>query len=957
VSDVQRDLAVSVSVDVASAARGLDRLDRRVDDVRDNTLGMGSNLGKMGSTFETQMSGLDKSFTLWERNSGEFATTMERKQRQIGLVTDKASLLEKEMDRTTGELVGVTREFGENSEAAGRLQNQLLDLQIRQADYNRELKNLHSFDWAAFDRIGQGFTDVGKKMTLGITTPLMAVGGLGLRTFIDLEDNWAGVQKVTSGTTYELEQLRKEMRYLVTYANVPLPVTEMYGIAQAAGRLGIELDNVKGFAQTTAMLGTVTNMTAEQAATDMAQFATVMQMPQERFEQLGAVLVGLGNNMATTESDIMRMGARLTGAGKTVGLAEAEVLGFAAAFSSLGINAEAGGTAFTTVMLSMQDSIFNMTTEGDDRLKTFARVAGVSADEFAHKFETNASGAIISFVEGLGSLTEAGYNTNEIFSELGFNGVNVQDILRRGAGAGYTLRNAIELANTSWEENTALTEAAGKRYDTTAAQIQVFRNRLTLLSDKIGSDLQHQFRGLIDIGNRALSWMSDLDDRTRRIVVSMGMVAAGIGPVLLGIGAGIKVVKQMHDTIGQLQTGVRGFKAAFGGGKAIGLLMSPVGKAVLAVGALVAVGVILHRNWSRIGDWFENRFPGAFETVTSVMDGVRSFISDNMGSITGVFSGFTDFVSGIFTGDLELAFGGLGEVFAGGFDLLGNLAMLGFGAIFGFFETLIAPLEYRFPFVFGVLSDTLGIFKDTAAVIIGGAKQIFGGLIEFVAGVFTGNWERAWGGVVDVFGGIFGSLGAVVKAPMNAVISIINRAISNINGISVDIPSWVPGIGGRNFGVEIPTIPMLAKGTHNHVGGPAIVGEQGPELVFMPRGSQVIPNKESMGMLRVADRSPQVRHSTTSLGRSSRPQSSDDYNINKFDGNATGSKHRPSQGLFGKIEIIIQNLTIGGDVDLSESRITRIKDELIALLKDAFGDFWEDEWYKLSLKYPNLTET
>jgi len=661
VSDAARDLFMSIGFDGISASRGLDNLNRRVDNTRDNIGNIGSGLGSMGATFDTQMSGLDKNFTLWERNSGEFATTMQRKQRQIDLVTDKAALLEREISRTSGELGTVTREFGENTEAAGRLQNQLLDLQIQQADYNRELKRLQSFDWDAFGRVGQGFTDIGRSMTLGITTPLVAIGGLGLRTFVDLEDNWAGVQKVTSGTTYELEQLRREMRYLVTYGNVPLPVTEMYGIAQAAGRLGIQIDNVKGFAETTAMLGTVTNMTAEQAATDMAQFATVMQMPQEQFDRLGSTLVGLGNNMATTESDIMRMGARLTGAGKTVGLAEAEVLGFAAAFSSLGINAEAGGSAFTNVMLSMQDSIF----KGDERLETFAFVAGKSVDEFAHKFETDASGAIISFIEGLGSLSDAGYNTSAIFADLGFNGINVQDILRRGAGAGDTLRNAIELANKSWEENTALTEAAGKRYDTTAAQIQVFRNRLSLLSDQIGSDLQHQFRGLIDIGNRAISWLSNLDDRTRRIIITVAMVAAAIGPVLLGIGAAISMIIKMKATIVTLKKGFGIMRGVFGGGgKAIGLLLSPIGKVILVVGAFIAIGVLLFRNWDRITEWFSNRFPAAFERITSVIERVRNFISDNMEHFKGIFSGFTDFIGGIFSGDLDRAFGGLRNIFS-----------------------------------------------------------------------------------------------------------------------------------------------------------------------------------------------------------------------------------------------------------------------------------------------------
>jgi TP901 family phage tail tape measure protein len=1005
VSDAARSLFMSIGFDGASASRGLDGLNRRVDNTRDNIGGIGSGLGKMGATFDTQMSGLDKSFTLWERNSGEFATTMQRKQKQIDLVTDKASLLESEISRTAGELSGVTREFGENSEAAGRLKNQLLDLKIQQADYNKELKRLKGFDWDAFERIGQGFTNVGKSMTLGITAPLTAIGGLGLKTFVELEDSWAAVQKVTSGTSEELVYLKNQMNELVTTESVPLKVTEMYGIAQAAGRLGIEIENVKGFAETTAMLGTVTNMTAEQAATDMAQFATVMQMPQEKFDQLGATLVGLGNNMATTESDIMRMGAKLTGAGRTVGLAESEVLGFAAAFSALGINAEAGGTAFTKIMLSMQDSIFN----ADEKLEIFAAVAGKSVDEFANKFENDAADAIICFVEGLGLLTEAGYNTNEIFSDLGFNSVNMTDVLRRGAGAGSTLRDAIELANASWEENTALTTAAGKRYGTTAAQIQVFKNRLTLLSEQIGSDLQYKFRGLIDIGNRAINWLLNLDDQTRRTVVTVGLVAAAIGPVLLGIGGAISLIVKMKATIGKLALGLKAIKGAFSsGGLAIALFASPIGKVVLIVGALIAIGIALWKNWDKITEWFSERFPNAFGKITETIDRIRNFISDNMESFKGIFSGFTDFIGGIFSGDFARAFGGLGDVvdnlsnifrsliapleerfpavfgflsgvidnfqdtahkvienikgifgglrdffvgvftldfelalnglgeyFRNTFELISNLALGGFANIMGFFEMLISPLEERFPFIFGIISDRLGIFKDTVTSIFGGVKQIFGGIIDFIVGVFTGDWERAWSGVVDIFGGIFSNLGAIVKAPLNSVISLVNRAIDGINKINVDLPF----IG--NVGVNIPQIPMLAMGTDFHKGGPAIVGEEGPELVNLPRGSQVIPNDKT----------------TKILGRKSRPQNTDSYNINKFDTASANTKNQSGFAMPPEIKVIIEKIEIGGDGDLPEGKLTQLIEKLKEAFQDVFGELWEDAWYKLSLNYPNITET
>ncbi|MCL2188426.1 MAG: phage tail tape measure protein [Defluviitaleaceae bacterium] len=914
-SDAVRDLFMQIGFDGASAARGLADLDRKADDTKRSIAAIGQTAGQMGASFETQMSGLDKSFTLWERNSDSFTTSMERKQRRIDLVTNKTALLEREITSTQSALAEARQQFGENSEAARRLENQLMDLQIQQADLNREMKSLTTFDWSALDRIGDKFKNLGQTMTLGVTLPLAGIGALGVRNFVQLEDAWAGVEKVTSGTSEELENLRSQMHELVTTGGVPLSVTEMYGIAQAAGRLGIEMDNVKGFSETVAMLGTVTNMTAEQAATDLAQFATVMQMPQEMFDQLGATLVGLGNNMAATESDIMRMGARLTGAGNTIGLAEHEVLGFAAAFSALGINAEAGGTAFTNVMLTMQDSIFNM----DDRLDTFASVAGKSVDEFASLFKDDAASAIVYFIEGLGGLTEAGYNTNEIFSELGFNGVNVTDLLRRGAGAGDTLRNALDLASVSWEENTALVEAAGKRYNTTAAQIQTFRNRLTLLGNQVGGELVGRFGGLLDVGFRMMDWLSQLNPETRSMIVTIGLVVAAIGPALLAIGHAIRMINKMRATLKTLKVGILLINKA--------MKANPIGLVIVAIGALIAIGVLLWRNW----DTVREKAQGLWEGMKNIFGNIRDFV-------VGVVSTITDFLS------------------------------------------------ERFPAAFGLITSHLGILKDTFMSIFEGVKQIFRGLIDFVAGIFTGDWGRAWQGVRDVFEGIFSTLGSILKAPINMIINLINSVISGINGINISVPNWVPGIGGRELGFNIPQIPMLAKGTDSHVGGPAIVGEKGPELVMLPKGTSVTPADETkkilngLGMLKPAPTpdiggikstlkgmhnvkgssltKPQpykpgvLEKAFKTIGHRNRESKPDSYDFRKSNDTSGGTASKIPPSIENKVEVIIQNLTLGGD---GGEILTTKKDELQKMFKEIFQDAWEEAWYALCLKYPNVT--
>lgn len=132
---------------------------------------------------------------------------------------------------------------------------------------------------------------------------------------------------------------------------------------------------------------------------------------------------------------------------------------------------------------------------------------------------------------------------------------------------------------------------------------------------------------------------------------------------------------------------------------------------------------------------------------------------------------------------------------------------------------------------FGFMGDILNGFLINIKNKWDGIKQIFQGIIDFVAGVFTGNWSRAWQGVVNIFGGIMGTLGGIIKSPLNAVISLINGAISGLNRISVNIPSWIPGIGGSHFGVNIPKVPYLAKGGIIDSPTLAMVGEAGKEAV------------------------------------------------------------------------------------------------------------------------------
>ena len=154
-------------------------------------------------------------------------------------------------------------------------------------------------------------------------------------------------------------------------------------------------------------------------------------------------------------------------------------------------------------------------------------------------------------------------------------------------------------------------------------------------------------------------------------------------------------------------------------------------------------------------------------------------------------------------------------------------------------EVLLPPLIDWINILSEVLSKTLSATFTALTPIIDDFQKILGGLIDFIKGVFTGDWERAWEGVTEIFGGIWDGLVDLAKAPLNAVITLFNDLFDEIG--SIDIPDWVPDWLGGGTSLSLPHIPLLAKGGDIVVGGSAIVGEAGPELIDLPSGARVTP--------------------------------------------------------------------------------------------------------------------
>ena len=184
------------------------------------------------------------------------------------------------------------------------------------------------------------------------------------------------------------------------------------------------------------------------------------------------------------------------------------------------------------------------------------------------------------------------------------------------------------------------------------------------------------------------------------------------------------------------------------------------------------------------------------------------------------------------TSPIGIAIVAITAIIASGVALYKNWDFVKAKAIFNSFkEWLRNVFQTDWSNCFGVLGNLLNLFLKNVDNVFQSIKKIFGGIIDFVTGVFTGNWSRAWHGVVDIFKGIMSGLGSVIKAPLNSVIGLINMAIDGLNKISFTTPDWIPGIGGKHFGVNIAKMPYLAKGGIVDKPTQAVIGEAGTEAV------------------------------------------------------------------------------------------------------------------------------
>lgn len=678
---------------------------------------------------------------------------------------------------------------------------------------------------------------IGKGLTVGLTAPITAGFAASVKASSDFESALAGVAKTTNLSGKELEAMGTAIKNMAR--EVPASTTEIAAVAEAAGQLGISKENIMGFTRTMIDMGEATNLTADEAATAFARFANITQMPQTEMSNLGSTVVALGNNFATTEKEIVDMGMRLAATGTQIGLNQAEIMGLATAMSSVGINAEAGGTAMSTTMKKINSAVVgsnekikdfeqnisgatgitvdsfclamnaggkaaeNMAKKlgitpkyakelskdlGDsiNSLYDFSEVAGMSATEFSEKWRTKPTEALEAFISGLQKVVESGGDVNGVLSNLGITGIRETDTLNRLAGAGDMLNQAFDMANESFSKNTALSDEAAQRYATFASQVKTLWNTIKEVGVVIGDMLIPYVQKAVDFIGKLVTSFLDMDPSAQKAIVVIAAIAAAIGPLLVTLSKIPKTVENIQGGFGLLKKSLGllggGFTKLGGFAKAaFGIIMAHPFVAIAAAAA-VAIGLII-ANWDKIGPIVAQVWEGiktkAAETWMAITEGVSAFIE----GFKAAWEAIPEFFSNLWTGITEgitTAFDGAKEAIVTVWDGIKTAVVEKVTGIKDGIMKALEPISGNIENIWnGIKTVTQAAWDIIKNVVIGAGLVI----LQTITGDFKGAVDSAkqiWDNLKQATQTAWEAIKDIIKNAIEAASTVISTVTAKI---------------------------------------------------------------------------------------------------------------------------------------------------------------------------------
>ncbi|MGF2081321.1 phage tail tape measure protein [Enterococcus casseliflavus] len=671
--------------------------------------------------YKNQVSAMDKDATATEK----LTAAKKKLENQLSLAEKRTELLREQYEKSV-------EETGKYSAESEKLYKKMLESETGQNklkaaldETNEALKEQGNLSIETAEKLkkieeaGEKVSNVGKKMSIGVTAPIVAAGAAGLAAFSEVDEALDTIITKTGATGDVADSLATSFENVGSNTHL-----ELQTVGEAIGEVNTQF----GFMDK--KLEDSTNYIlqfAEINGTDVSQSAIYARQAIEAYDlsydDLNKVLdVTTKTSQNTGQAVDSLFDSAIKGAPqiKQLGLSFGEGVTLMGQFEQAGV-------------------------DGNAALSSLSKATVAYAKD--GKYLSEGLGELQDKIKEASSETDAINAAAEVFGTKG--GPRMADAIRRG-----TL-NLEDLAKIADESQGSVGETFEATLDPIDKSNQAMNNAKLALAG-VGESVQISLLPFFEMAIDALKsfkgWWDSLDQGTKNWIITLAGIAAVIGPALVVIGT-------LMSSVTKITAGVKDLATVWSGlGKLFGLSGGWFAVAVIAIAALVAGLVWAYNNV----EWFRN--------------GVNAF-----------FQGVSDIAVEVFN-------------FMGGY--ISNI----FGGIIQNFQN----------------------FSDAG-------KRIFTGFIDFITGIFTGDWERAWNGVVNIFGGIFDGIAAMAKAPFNGMIGLINAFLGGLNNIK--IPKWVPGVGGKSF--SISTLPYLADGGHV-LNGQAIVGEAGPELLTNKNGKTTV---------------------------------------------------------------------------------------------------------------------
>lgn len=558
--------------------------------------------------FESEVKALTSSFNDNYKSIGQLKQQKEALQKVIDSETDKLENQKKMMENINKAASDVKVSDEKWAEAQRTVQTDINNTTASINELRKEMEKLNEENTLTLmvdawentsNKTGEALKKIGTDLTKYVTVPVVAGFTAAVKAYTDWESAFNGVRKTVDASEPEFEKLEKMIKDVALETGTSS--IELASIAEAGGQLNVPIEYMETFIRTIEALAISTNLSSEEAATDLARIMNITGDTWDEFSKLGDVIVHLGNNSATTEGEIVALANRMASAAHLANFSTPEIFALSAALSSVGISAEAGGSTVGQVLTKMQKQFEYFKSGAENKFDRIAEVAGMAADDFAKAWTEKPAEAFLAFITGLGNMDEESESLILTLDELDMTGIRESNMLKALASAQdedrdstQLLTDALKLADEAYrgvtdsgEEFSAMMDEADIRHNESAQQFKKLKESLQQLGDAFGKEIVPYLIPLVEGLTDLIKSLADMDEGTKKSIINTLGLAAAFGPVLTAAGSLIIFIAKLKAAFGVLSgsAGIAGATDATG--KLIGASGSAGNTGLLGIGGAI----------------------------------------------------------------------------------------------------------------------------------------------------------------------------------------------------------------------------------------------------------------------------------------------------------------------------------------------------------------------------------